>query len=155
MQRPALEHRWADRAIWGHLISILAPMCLSISQLGDISDRKWEMIQTHCRGRMMILKNRMMRMPVIGHVKSRAWQRRLLLLTACLTAQASDSVSSKSLLTSTRPGEKNKETKRATEALQTRTDDGLAHFIEEWSMVEERKTVGLAKQISMRVHWKQ
>lgn len=25
---------------------VLAPMCLSISLLGDISDRKWEMIQT-------------------------------------------------------------------------------------------------------------
>lgn len=33
--------------IWGHFISILAPMCLSISLLSDINNRKWEMIQTH------------------------------------------------------------------------------------------------------------
>lgn len=154
MLRPALKHRWADRGIWGHLISILAPTCLSISQLGDISDRKWEMIQTHCREGWWSWRTGW-----CGCRSSAMWNQehdsaRLLLLTACLTTQASDSASAKSLLTSTRSGEKNKETKRATEALQTRTDDRLTHF-EEWSMVEERKTVGLAKQISMRVHSKQ
>lgn len=150
---PALKHRWTDRGIWGRFISTGSYVSVHLlagwhqwQEMGDDSNT--------LQGRMMILKNRMMRMPVIGDVKSRAWQCRQLLLTACLTAQTSDSASSKSLLMSTRSDEKNKEIERATEALQRRTDDRLTHF-EEWGMVEERKTVGLAKQISMRVRSKQ